>query len=1025
MNRLHHIWMICYICSELFCVTGFNIDLQRPVIHEGPQRDSYFGYSVAQHIDGNYNWLLIGAPLTQTGQSGISKGGAVLRCSIHTKNDCQEIPFDLKGNNIEYIDQSYIEIDDKSNQWFGATVTSSGKNGKIVACAPKYIRYLYAGGIFREREPIGTCFTTTSSMTSMNEYSPCRNNNHGYWRQGSCQAGLAAIISQDESRLIIGAVGSFYWQGQVISQSLFLSGDIIETPERDPSEDNTYMGYSIATGQFTGNNAKEYVAGIPRGGKLKGEIVIFDQDLDRLTNITGDQIGSYFGAALAVSDFNGDNLDDIAIGAPLYTEEFGQKEEMGCVYVYYQTSTNQMNAENRDTLVGLRSKSRFGTSVAAIKDINNDNFKDLAIGAPYGGNDGNGAVYFYHGSSKGIQTQYSQVVYAADIDSGIKTFGWSIAGGYDMDGNSYPDVLVGAYASSHAVLLKSRPIIRISTDINIEPGMINLDNRPCILSNGRSVTCIAIKTCLTYDGLEVPQYIEINVEWTLDPESVISPRMFFLQSGSQHKESQMVRLFKSEKWCDTMNAYIKNNIRDKITPLSVDVRHNLKEDVYIQRGKLIPIIEDMEKTHRGSAKILTNCGDDDICQPDLSVNIKGSTQQHILDDNTPIRIHIAVENKGENAFEAQLTLQLPSGTKYIRTSDVSSTRPISCTNVNENLVSCDIGNPLPSYQKVSLVVTVAPSNINDNVDVLRFTVKANSSNTENSTVLADNTHYLDIPLTVSAKITLNGVSKPEQFLYNASQITNLNKTTDTEIGPEVIHLYEVRNLGPSSIAAAEVEILWPSQFENGDNLFYLTEIPQIIRGSGSCTTDMVNPDNIILLPHGEVESSNQLTDDLHSYTRRRRDVDHGSVNRMQCTSNWCTLIICDVHDMKNDDIALIEIRSRLWLDSFTKKRQQSMVIVSEALAQVVKMPYKIKPMEYSLDIIQVSTYVGTLNEKPKPKTVEIWIIIVAVIVGILLLVLLVIFFWKCGFFKRKKYNDQDAMIPEKEKMNPNAEHEYD
>ena len=34
-----------------------------------------------------------------------------------------------------------------------------------------------------------------------------------------------------------------------------------------------------------------------------------------------------------------------------------------------------------------------------------------------------------------------------------------------MDGNSYPDLLVGAYESDAAVLLRSRPIIGIKTEV--------------------------------------------------------------------------------------------------------------------------------------------------------------------------------------------------------------------------------------------------------------------------------------------------------------------------------------------------------------------------------------------------------------------------------------------------------------------------------------------------------------------------------------------------------------------------------
>lgn len=47
----------------------------------------------------------------------------------------------------------------------------------------------------------------------------------------------------------------------------------------------------------------------------------------------------------------------------------------------------------------------------------------------------------------------------------LRTFGYSLSGAIDLDGNSYPDLLVGAYESSAAVLLRSRPIVDITTEI--------------------------------------------------------------------------------------------------------------------------------------------------------------------------------------------------------------------------------------------------------------------------------------------------------------------------------------------------------------------------------------------------------------------------------------------------------------------------------------------------------------------------------------------------------------------------------
>ena len=63
---------------------------------------------------------------------------------------------------------------------------------------------------------------------------------------------------------------------------------------------------------------------------------------------------------------------------------------------------------------------------------------DLAVGAPFAGEEGRGAVYIYHGSKKGIITQVSQVVEAKDVGTGLSTFGSALSAGWDQDGNLYP-----------------------------------------------------------------------------------------------------------------------------------------------------------------------------------------------------------------------------------------------------------------------------------------------------------------------------------------------------------------------------------------------------------------------------------------------------------------------------------------------------------------------------------------------------------------------------------------------------------
>ena len=62
----------------------------------------------------------------------------------------------------------------------------------------------------------------------------------------------------------------------------------------------------------------------------------------------------------------------------------------------------------------------------------------------------------YHGSKNGPLLKASQVIYAEDVSGSeqMTTFGFAISGGIDLDGNEYPDMVVGAYESNRAIVFK-------------------------------------------------------------------------------------------------------------------------------------------------------------------------------------------------------------------------------------------------------------------------------------------------------------------------------------------------------------------------------------------------------------------------------------------------------------------------------------------------------------------------------------------------------------------------------------------
>ena len=157
-----------------------------------------------------------------------------------------------------------------------------------------------------------------------------------------------------------------------------------------------------------------------------------------------DQASANFGISVAsAGDVNGDGYSDVIIGAYVYDD--GANTNEGRAFVYHGGAAGLSSTPNSIPDDANQVGAFLGVSVASAGDVNGDGYSDVIIGA-HGFDDGaninEGRAFVYHGSAAGLSASPDNT--PDDADQANATFGISVAGAGDVNGDGYSDVIVGA-----------------------------------------------------------------------------------------------------------------------------------------------------------------------------------------------------------------------------------------------------------------------------------------------------------------------------------------------------------------------------------------------------------------------------------------------------------------------------------------------------------------------------------------------------------------------------------------------------
>lgn len=153
--------------------------------------------------------------------------------------------------------------------------------------------------------------------------------------------------------------------------------------------------------------------------------------------------GSRFGNSVAaLGDITGDGIGEFLIGASSAT--LGTVTSIGVAYIFDGANGAQLRTHN-----GTFAGDLFGSTLAAVPDVNADGVSDYCIGAPSGDWNGLvnvGVVHMFSGVSGALlwSLQGTQAYLSTSTSNLGETLGSSLAHAGDINIDGWPDVIVGA-----------------------------------------------------------------------------------------------------------------------------------------------------------------------------------------------------------------------------------------------------------------------------------------------------------------------------------------------------------------------------------------------------------------------------------------------------------------------------------------------------------------------------------------------------------------------------------------------------
>uniref|UniRef100_A0A665WCL6 Integrin alpha 4 n=1 Tax=Echeneis naucrates TaxID=173247 RepID=A0A665WCL6_ECHNA len=922
---------------------GYNLDQEHSLEFRGAP-SSMFGYSVLLHRHRTHNWLVVGAPVANaTSDASVQSPGAVYRCNITAESqlyvrDC--------GKTCEA---------ESDHQWLGVSLSRQPGDQGGHACGHRWKNVYYSKKDSQNHKlPNGVCYRYDSNLSEGRPIIPCYRDHQRKFGEdyGSCQAGISNFLTED--LIIMGAPGTSYWMGSVLVYNTSSRGMSVYLDDDTGSVSfGSYLGYSVGAGHFLSPATVEVVGGAPQYNQ-RGKVFIFTVVKDMLriiSEVSGRELGSYFGSSVCIVDLNADGLSDLLVGAPMAT---GVTREEGRVHVYINQGQVSMPIAEFQLTGSDAYAARFGQGIVDLGDLDDDGYNDVAVGAPQE-DDLKGAIYIYNGRKEGISPTPSQRITGSTLGRNLRMFGQSLSSGVDIDSNGYKDVAVGAFLSDSAVVLRTRPVIQVKASLALPE---QIDQQMSLCQEHKTPTvCFNVTVCFSVRSRQLTGLIDLQYNLTSDLLHKPSfPHRFYFhgRNGSSNSTRGHVRARHGHVTCKPHLVYQRKDVRDIFTPVQFEVSYSLRETkTHRSSPKIFPPLKPILQQRAGHQNTITNQTQfaRSCSLVNCSTNMQLSAELVLphqekyfsLGSGQTIMLKTVLLNSGDDAFLPRLTLYFPNNIHYIKV-----------------------------LQNVSL-------HLFTHVVLIYF---FRSDNYEKKEYLLDNSISLPLHLKYGVNVNVHGFVTPTSFVFGEEESTPVDCYTE-----RFNYTYKVLNSGPSRAVDTVVDIALPKILAPHDHRLLQVVDWQTSHGvcSISGTTVSVNDDCDV----PQASFIKQLIFFFSPISTRRMFC--GRVDKL------CERLLCHLGNLEVGKEVTIQLETKLNPAVLLQAPGRHSIMLLESTALITS------PREDHQTVLiqkQPSVVVEAVFTQKPSMAVKIFIIIISLVAGILILAGLIWCLWKAGFFKR-------------------------